>query len=315
MNILVAGGAGFIGSNFVELLLEETIHDIIIYDCFTYAGSMKNIDEFLSDDRVTLITGDIRDRSRVDFAMRYADIVVNFAAETHVDNSIASSEEFITTNVVGTMVLADSARENNVKKFIQVSTDEVYGAIKYPYSSVETDTLKPRNPYSASKASADMLLLSYYNTYKFPVAITRCTNNYGKKQYPEKLIPLFISNLMNNRRVPVYGDGLQIRDWIHVSDHCKAILSVMDKGLVGEIYNIGSSNEIKNIDLTKILIREMNKDEDFIKYVVDRLGHDRRYSLNAEKIRNELEWEPTVNFEHGISSTVKWYKENLKELL
>jgi len=310
MRVLVAGGAGFIGSNFVELLLKETGHDVVIYDCFTYAGSMSNIDESLRHSRVSLWEADIRKRDEVDYVMSRIDAVVNFAAETHVDNSIVSSKEFMTTNIIGTMVLADSAIKYGIRKFIQISTDEVYGSISGEGLFSEDSCLHPNNPYSASKASADMLLMSYFNTYNFPVVITRCTNNYGKRQYPEKIIPLFISNLKKNKKVPVYGDGLQIRDWIHVSDHCRAILMALERGENGQVYNVGSNNEITNIDLTRMLIKRMGCNDDRIEYVTDRPGHDIRYAIDTMKIQRDLGWSPAINFEEGLLSTIEWYKEN-----
>jgi len=311
MNILVTGAAGFIGSNFVEVLLAQTDHTIRICDCLTYAGDIKNIEEFLKDDRVTFARTDIRDRYAVHKTMEGIDIIVHFAAETHVDRSIFSSDEFITTNIMGTVNLANEARERGVRRFVQISTDEVYGDIEAPRKSVETDLLDPKNPYSASKAAAEHLLMSYHNTYDFPVVITRCTNNYGKKQYPEKIIPHFVHKLLKGEQVPVFGDGMQIRDWIHVHDHCMAILAVMERGRIGEVYNIGADNEVRNIDLTKMILKRMGRSEDSIAYVEDRWGGDSRYSLDSTKIRTELGWSPSISFEEGLPPTIDWYMDNL----
>lgn len=324
---LVTGGAGFIGSNFILYMLKE--HDdirIINVDALTYAGNLKNLAEVAEDHRYRFIKGDVRDRALVDelFSIYHIDTVVNFAAESHVDRSITEPEVFLTTNIIGTQVLLDAAKKHwklkpddkysceylpNVK-FLQVSTDEVYGALGKTGMFTETTPLAPNSPYSASKASADMIVRAYYETFGLPANITRCSNNYGPYQFPEKLIPLMINNCLLNKSLPVYGDGMQIRDWLHVSDHCSAIHAVLTKGKVGEVYNVGGNNEKANIEIVKLIIRTLGKDESLITYVKDRPGHDRRYAIDNTKITSELGWRPNYTFEQGMRETVDWYLNN-----
>jgi len=327
-NILVTGGAGFIGSSFVRYMIKEiTDFELLVnIDLLTYAGNLENLKEIENDRRYRFVKGDIRDRKLIEklFAEYKFDTVVNFAAESHVDRSITEPEIFVTTNVLGTQTLLDVAKENwktepenkysfefkNNVKFLQVSTDEVYGALGREGMFTETTPVSPNSPYSASKASADMFVRAYHNTFGLPVNITRCSNNYGPYQFPEKLIPLMINNCKNNKPLPVYGDGMQIRDWLYVKDHCTAIKAVIEKGRNGEIYNIGGNNEKANIDIVKLIIRELNASEKLIEHVQDRPGHDRRYAIDNTKITTELGWRPSYTFEQGISETIKWYCDN-----
>lgn len=317
-NILVTGGAGFIGSNFIKYIFEKyNDKRIINIDLLTYAGNTINLKEFSNNSNYIFVHGDIRSKDIVNkvFDEYNIDIVVNFAAESHVDKSIENSEDFISTNIYGTKVLLDSAKEhwNNTadKKFIQISTDEVYGSLEYNEPSFTEDSpLGPNNPYSASKAGAEMLVRAYYKTYGLPMNITRSSNNFGPYQYPEKLIPRMINRCIKNLKLPVYGNGLQIRDWIHVLDNCKAIDTVINKGKNGEIYNIGANNEIKNIDLVKMIIHYLNKPESLITFSKDRLGHDKRYSINNTKIISALGWKPCILFEEGFIDTIQWYVDN-----
>jgi len=309
MKILVTGGAGFIGSNFIRLILEKySDYKVLNLDKLTYAGNLDNLRDIEKDTNYTFVKGDICDKSLIDKLMKEIDIVVHFAAETHVDRSIKESGIFIDTDVKGTYILLQSARKNNVKKFIHISTDEVYGEI-YEGSFKENDSLNPRNPYSAAKAAADRLTYSFFCTYNFPVIITRSSNNFGPFQHPEKVIPLFVTNLLEGKKVPLYGDGLNVRDWIYVIDNCEAIDFLMSNGKIGEVYNIGGGNEISNIDLTKFILNFFKKDDSFIEYVKDRLGHDKRYSLDCSKIRL-LGWKPRFNFGEAMKSTMLWYKNN-----
>ncbi len=324
---LVTGGCGFIGTNFIQYLLKN--YDdikIINLDKLTYAGNLENHKEYENDKRLIFVKGDIADSKIVDqiFCQYEIDYVVNFAAESHVDRSIIEPEIFVRTNVLGTATLLNVARRYwehddsflEGKKFIQISTDEVYGSLGPKGYFTETTPLDPHSPYSASKASADLLVKSYYDTYKMPVITTRCSNNYGPYQFPEKLIPLVITNCLNKKPIPVYGDGLHIRDWIYVEDHCRAIDLVIKKGRLGEVYNIGANNEQKNISIVKMIIHYLNKNYDssvtegLITYVADRKGHDRRYAIDSRKIKKELGWEPTIKFEDGLGITIKWYLEN-----
>ena len=307
--ILVTGAAGFIGSNFVRLLLGDTTGDykVLAYDALTYAGNLANLDDCQSSDRFEFVKGDICDAEKVGRLTAGVDIVVNFAAESHVDRSIMSSADFIQTNVEGTRVLADAAMKHNVRRFMQISTDEVYGSLGKTGAFTETTPLSPNSPYSASKAAADLLLLSYHRTYGFGVLITRCSNNYGPYQFPEKLIPLFVTNLLEEKKVPVYGDGLQVRDWIHVDDHCRAILAVIERGREGEVYNVGTQNEQPNIEIVRRILSYLKKDDSYIEYVKDRLGHDRRYAIDPAKIESELGWKPQVDFDQGLPETIDWY--------
>lgn len=308
--ILVTGGAGFIGSSFIKLALREMPEtQIVNLDKLTYAGRLENLKEAGKDKRYKFIKGDICDAKTVAKAMKECDAVINFAAESHVDRSIKDPSGFIKTDVFGAFTLLEEARKQSVKSFVQISTDEVYGQV-FEGSSKETDALMPRNPYSASKAGADRLAYSYFATYGLPVKITRASNNYGPNHFPEKLIPLFITNLLLGRKVPVYGDGLQVRDWLYVEDHCNAIKLVAEKGKNGEVYNVGASNEKTNLWITRFLLNELEKSEEMIEHVADRLGHDRRYSIDWAKIKEELEWQPEISLEEGLKKTVKWYVDN-----
>ncbi len=326
-NILVTGGAGFIGSNFVKYILN--INDsctVINVDLLTYAGNLQNLSEVAENPRYEFYKGDIRDRDLIDdlFRRYFIDTVINFAAESHVDRSITEPEIFLTTNIIGTQNLLDIAKkhwkvEPNDKysrqyaagvKFLQVSTDEVYGALGQTGMFTEATPLAPNSPYSASKAGADMIVRAYHETFGLPVNITRCSNNYGPYQFPEKLIPLMINNCQQGKSLPVYGDGMQIRDWLHVRDHCSAIYTVLEKGQIGEVYNIGGNNEKANIEIVKLIIQAMGKNESLISYVQDRPGHDRRYAIDNTKITTELGWSPSYTFEQGIAETIEWYLKN-----
>ena len=310
MKYLVTGGMGFIGSNFVRSLLSSKKDvKIINLDKLTYAGNPENLRDIENDDRHEFVKGDICDKSVVESVMKDVDVVVNFAAETHVDRSIHNAGEFLETDVFGTFVLLETAKKVGIDRFVQISTDEVYGQIPVGQSSIETDTLMPRNPYSASKCGADRLAYSYYSTYDLLVIITRASNNYGPFQYPEKLIPLFVTNLMEGKKVPVYGDGMQIRDWLHVDDHCSAIEMLVNNGKLGEVYNIGGGNEKTNIEITKTILDVLGKDENMIEYVKDRPGHDRRYSLDTTKLES-IGWTPSKPFKEGMEETIRWYVDN-----
>jgi len=311
MNLLVTGGAGFIGSNFVRRILDGSlpgVSSVTVLDKLTYAGTLTNLSA-LPSDCFEFVQGDVCDQELVSALALRNDVIVNFAAESHVDRSITGARDFILTNVLGTQTLLEAARGGGVETFIQVSTDEVYGSIAQG-SWTETEPLLPNSPYAASKASADLIARSYFNTYGLDVRITRCSNNYGPNQYPEKIIPLFVTNLIDGIKVPVYGNGLNIRDWLHVDDHCSGIFSVLTGGRAGEIYNIGGGVELTNLELTKKILSLMGKDASFIEHVSDRLGHDIRYSVNIDKISNELGYIPKVEWEVGIAKTVEWYQEN-----
>jgi dTDP-glucose 4,6-dehydratase len=307
MRILVTGGAGFIGSNFVHLLLDETDYDITTLDALTYAGSMDNLEGSLDNDRHEFVEGDIRDREIVSELMADADVVVNFAAESHVDRSIDGAEPFVTTNVQGTQVLLDAALDADIGRFIQISTDEVYGEIEEGTFS-EDDRLNPRNPYSATKAGADLLARSYQTTHDLPVIVTRSSNNFGPRQHSEKLIPKFLTNASEGKSLPVYGDGTNVREWIYVEDNCRALLTVLEEGEVGEVYNVGSGLEKQNIEVTKAIIEAVGASEDLIEFVEDRAGHDQRYALDTTKLE-ALGWEPQWSFEEGLDATVDYYLE------
>jgi dTDP-glucose 4,6-dehydratase len=326
-NILVTGGAGFIGSNFIRLMLDRyPNYKIFSIDALTYAGNPENLKDIFDNQNYTFIKADIRDRQQIGeiFRLYEIDTVVNFAAETHVDRSIEEPEVFLTTNIMGTQVLLDAAKRywkinpsdkyckeyKSGVKFLQISTDEVYGALGKEGKFVETMPLMPNSPYSASKASADLIVRAYHETFGMPVNITRCSNNYGPYQFPEKLIPLMINNCMKEKGLPVYGDGLQVRDWLHVNDHCSAIDTVLHKGQGGEVYNIGGNNEKANIEIVKLIIKALGKSESLIKYVKDRPGHDKRYSIDNTKITTQLGWEPLYSFERGIKDTIEWYLNN-----
>lgn len=310
--ILVTGGCGFIGSNFIRHLLDtDSQVSVVNLDLLTYAGNASNLADLASSVRYRFIQGDIANRDLVRQVMgKGVDAVVHFAAESHVDRSIHDSGPFLRTNVVGTQVLLDAAREYGVGRYVQVSTDEVYGSLGPVGFFTEETPLAPNSPYATSKAAADLLVRSYVHTYKFPAIITRCSNNYGPYQYPEKMIPLFISKMMRDERVPVYGDGLQVRDWIHVRDHCAAIDCVLRKGHVGEVYNIGGRCERTNLDLTLTLLEILGKPRSLIQHVQDRPGHDRRYAIDCRKIERELGWRPDIDFTAGLADTVRWYADN-----
>ena len=310
VDVLVTGGAGFIGSNFVRYALacHEDWH-VTTLDKLTYAGRLENLKDVSDHPRHTFVRGDVADVNAVKPLVKAAEIVVHFAAETHVDRSLMHAGEFITTDVFGTFVLLEAAREApGLRRFIQISTDEVYGSVAQG-SSRETDELKPRNPYSASKAGADRLAYSYFATFDVPVIITRASNNYGPYQFPEKVIPLFVTNAMDGIPVPLYGDGLQVRDWLHVDDHCRAIDLLIDSGASGEVYNVGGGNHVRNVDLTRRILELAGKSEDLIRHVPDRQGHDRRYSLDTSKLR-ALGWAPQVDFDAGLARTIDWYVKN-----
>jgi len=306
-NILVTGGAGFIGCNFVRYMSEKyPDSELVVLDKLTYAGRFENLQEVM--DKIEFIRGDVCDKGDVEKAVEGCSTVFNFAAETHVDRSIIDAGVFVKTDVIGTYTLLEAVMKHDIDKFVQISTDEVYGSVE-DGSFRETDILDPSSPYSASKASADLLVRAYYKTYGLPVLITRSSNNFGPYQYPEKLIPLFITNALQNKPLPVYGDGLNIRDWLYVLDNCSAIDLVSRKGKFGEIYNIGSENEKTNLEIAYLILRELNKPKSIIKFVQDRLGHDRRYSLDCTKIKY-LGWKREYVFEDALKYTVKWYKEN-----
>ena len=309
--VLVTGGAGFIGSCFVRHELKKhPDYKIINIDALTYCGNLENLKDVENNPNYKFVHGNICDRNLVRDLVKEADLVVNFAAESHVDNSIKHPEIFVETNVQGTLNLLQASKELGVERYLQVSTDEVYGTLGKTGYFYETTPLAPNSPYSASKASADMLVRAYRETYGLPTLNTRCSNNYGPYQYPEKLIPFFISQLLKGEKVPVYGDGLNVRDWLYVYDHCEAIDVVLHKGKVGEIYNIGGHNEKTNKEITRLILDAMGKDESSIKYVEDRLGHDRRYAISNDKITFELGWKPSLTFEEGIKITIDWYLNN-----
>ncbi|MBO1413415.1 dTDP-glucose 4,6-dehydratase [Streptomyces sp. FH025] len=310
MRILVTGGAGFIGSEFVRQLLgaDESAR-ITVFDKLTYSGVLENLDPVASHPGYSFVQGDICDADAVDQVMPGHDVVVHFAAESHVDRSIAGAGPFVVTNVLGTQVLLDAARKHGVGRFVHVSTDEVYGSITEG-SWTETWPLAPNSPYSASKAGSDLLALAYHRTHGMDVVVTRCSNNYGHYQFPEKVIPLFTTNLIDGRKVPLYGNGGNIRDWLHVSDHCRGIELVMRGGRAGEVYNIGGGTEVTNKELTGLLLEAAGADWSMVEYVEDRKGHDLRYSLDISKIREELGYEPQVTFPDGLAQTIAWYREN-----
>ncbi len=309
--IMVTGGCGFIGCNFVRYILGRYPDvKVVNLDALTYAGSQANLRDVEDDPRYSFIKGDIADPDAVRQAMNGADAVVHFAAESHVDRSIEGPAVFVRTNVVGTQVMLDAALEFRPDVFVQISTDEVYGSLGPEGRFSETSPLTPNSPYSASKAGADLIALAYNHTYGLPVVVTRCSNNYGPYQFPEKLIPLFINNALKDRPVPLYGDGLNVRDWIHVVDHCRAVDMVMRSGRPGEVYNIGADCEKKNIEITRAILEALGKPETLISYVKDRLGHDRRYAIDSAKVRSELGWTPEYGFEQGLSDTIRWYLEN-----
>lgn len=309
-NILVTGGAGFIGSNFVRQVLEAHPEYLIVnFDGLTYAGNLENLEEIEDNPKYRFVKGDICDRATVESTVKEhaIDVIINFAAESHVDRSIMGAAVFLETNVGGTNVLLEIAKEHRINRFVQISTDEVYGSLGSTGKFTEQSPLHPNSPYAASKAAADLLALAYHHTYGTPVIITRCSNNYGPYQFPEKLIPLMIANALSNKPLPVYGDGQNVRDWLHVRDHCTAIDLVLHKGKPGEVYNIGGNNEWKNIDLVKLILKKLGKPESLITFVKDRPGHDRRYAIDPSKTQRELGWAPNYTFEQGLTETVDWY--------
>lgn len=324
-SILVTGGAGFIGSNFIQYILDQEDNVLLInLDLLTYAGNLENLRDCEKASRYHFVKGDVRDRALLQelFAKYDINTVVHFAAESHVDRSITEPEVFLTTNILGTQALLDAAKahwklepDNKYSRdyregvrYLQVSTDEVYGALGKTGMFTETTPLSPNSPYSASKASADLMVRAYHQTFGLPVNITRCSNNYGPYQFPEKLIPLMIHNAENDKTLPVYGDGMQIRDWLHVKDHCAAIWTVLKQGRIGEVYNVGGNNEKANIEIVKLILQALGKSEDLITYVQDRPGHDRRYAIDNTKITTELGWKPAYTFEQGIAETIEWYQ-------
>jgi dTDP-glucose 4,6-dehydratase len=311
--VLVTGGAGFIGSNFLHYVLKERDDwEIVNLDKLTYAGNLENLKGLEEKSNYTFVKGDITNNELVNYLFEkyHFDYVVNFAAESHVDRSILGSEVFFRTNVIGTNVLLEASRRFDVERFLQVSTDEVYGSLGESGLFTESTPLSPNSPYSSSKAAADMMAKAFHHTYGLPVVITRCSNNYGPYQFPEKLIPLMIINALHNKELPVYGDGLNVRDWIYVIDHNKAIERVLEHGREGEVYNIGASREMKNIEIVKLILKILGKPESLIKFVKDRPGHDRRYAIDSTKIQNELGWKPEYEFEEAIVKTVEWYQKN-----
>jgi len=318
MKILVTGGAGFIGSSFVRYLIRERKDTHVVnYDLLTYAGNLRNLDEIANDSRYAFVKGDIADSAQVDqlFEKHAFDAVVNFAAETHVDRSILDSAPFVRTNIEGTRCLLEASRRHleasrrhKVSKFVQISTDEVYGSLGPTGAFREDTSLDPSSPYSASKASADFLALAYHKTFGVPAVVTRCTNNYGPYQFPEKLIPVLITNAMEDRALPIYGDGLNVREWIFADEHSRAVLLALERGRPGEIYNIGSGHEKTNLEVVREILRLLGKPESLIRFVKDRPGHDRRYAIDCSKIRKEWEWSSQIDFASGLGATIEWYR-------
>ncbi|MDQ8733040.1 dTDP-glucose 4,6-dehydratase [Paenibacillus sp. LHD-38] len=312
MKLLITGGAGFIGSNFVLYMIQNyPSYEIINVDALTYAGNLENLRSIEQHPNYTFVKADIAKRSELEpIFQKGIDAVINFAAESHVDRSILHPEIFVQTNILGTQTLLDLTKQYNVTKFVQVSTDEVYGTLGESGLFTEDTPIAPNSPYSASKAGADLLVRAYHETFGLNVNITRCSNNYGPYQFPEKLIPLMIQNALQDKPLPVYGDGLNVRDWLYVEDHCSAIDLVLHKGRIGEVYNVGGRNERNNLQVVRTILEELGKPETLISYVKDRLGHDRRYAIDADKIRNELGWRPKFNYEDGIKETIRWYLSN-----
>ncbi len=309
--ILVTGGCGFIGSNFVRYMLRNSDYRVINVDKLTYAGNLENLSDISDHPTYEFVRGDIADKALIDgLASKGIDAIINFAAESHVDRSIEDSRVFIETNVLGTQVLLEASRNYGISRFIQISTDEVYGSLGPTGAFMESSPLAPNSPYSASKTAADLLVRAYHKTYGLPCIITRCSNNYGPYQFPEKLIPLMISNALEGESLPVYGDGMNVRDWIYVEDHCRAIDVIMHKGREGEVYNIGANNEVPNIEIVQIILKRLGKPESLIKFVEDRPGHDRRYAIDSTKLRNELGWDTIYPFDEAMDLTVRWYLEN-----
>jgi dTDP-glucose 4,6-dehydratase len=312
MKLLITGGAGFIGSNFVRFILERHAdYHVINLDKLTYAGNIENLSGLEQDPRHEFIHGDICDPDCVgEILKKGADAVINFAAESHVDRSILHAAEFVRTNIVGTLNLVELCRKNKVRRFVQISTDEVYGSLGVSGAFSELSPIAPNSPYAASKASSDLLVRSYCHTHGFPGIITRCSNNYGPYQFPEKLIPLLISNAMADIPLPIYGDGLNVRDWIHVQDHCAAVDTVLHQGKEGEVYNVGARQELQNLQVVRMILGALNKDESLIRYVEDRPGHDRRYAIDSSKLETGLNWRPRISFDSGLRDTIEWYRSN-----
>lgn len=313
MKILITGGCGFIGSNYIRMSLRNFPEDHIVnLDALTYAGNLENLNAISREKNYTFIKGDITDAALLDriYEEHKFEGIINFAAESHVDRSISDPTLFLRTNIMGTQCLLDLARKHNLQRFLQVSTDEVYGSLPAFGAFSETTPVSPRSPYSASKASADHLVAAYHHTFGLNAVITRCSNNYGPYQFPEKLIPLMIINAFNYRELPVYGDGLYVRDWLHVDDHCRAIEAVLSYGKPGEVYNIGGNNEVQNIELVKRILKTLDRPESLIRHVQDRPGHDRRYAIDASKIKRELGWSPEIDFAEGLDGTIQWYLQN-----
>jgi len=312
MKILVTGGAGFIGSAFVRLVIGNTDSEVINLDKLTYAGNLENLTSVADNARYQFVKGDIADRATVTrvFADLKPDVVVHFAAESHVDRSIHSPEPVIDTNLRGSFTLLQAAHEHRIARFVHISTDEVYGSLEAPLEADEKYILNPSSPYSASKAGSDLLALAYFKTFKLPVLVTRASNNYGPYQFPEKLIPLMISNALEDKPLPIYGDGMQVRDWLYVEDHCRAILTVLEKGREGEIYNIAGSRSLPNLEVVERIIAITGKPRSLMQYVVDRPAHDRRYALSSEKLTHETGWQPGMDFEAGLAHTIDWYRDN-----
>ncbi|MBG9785016.1 dTDP-glucose 4,6-dehydratase [Shouchella lehensis] len=313
MNILITGGAGFIGSNFVEFMVNKyPNYSFLNVDLLTYAGNLENLKSIEEASNYTFVKGDICDSDLMSKLMKdnAIDVIINFAAESHVDRSITDPGSFVKANIVGTQVLLDVARQENIKKYVQVSTDEVYGTLGDEGYFTEETPLQPNSPYSSSKAGADLLVRAYHETYGMNINITRCSNNYGPLQFPEKLIPLMISNALEGKPLPVYGDGKNVRDWLHVEDHCSAIDLVLHNGVSGEVYNVGGHNEKTNIEIVETIIDALGASKELITYVEDRLGHDRRYAIDPEKLTTELGWTPKYTFESGIKETIQWYLDN-----
>ncbi|HEY9765364.1 MAG TPA: dTDP-glucose 4,6-dehydratase [Chroococcales cyanobacterium] len=313
MKILVSGGCGFIGSNLIRHFVEKhPAYQILNLDLLTYCGNKENLAEIENHPHYTFVQGDICDRPLVDSLMSGVNAVLHLAAESHVDRSISDPEAFVRTNVMGTQILLDAAKKHGVERFVHVSTDEVYGSLGATGLFTEETPLAPNSPYSASKTSSDLFARAYWETFRFPTLITRCSNNYGPYQFPEKLIPFFVTNLVDGEAVPVYGDGMNVRDWLYVADHCSALDAVLHRGKPGEVYNIGGNNERTNMEITRKVLGLLGKGEESVRYVQDRPGHDRRYAIDSSKMQRELGWSPSFTFEKGIASTVNWYLENEK---
>ncbi|HEY0828440.1 MAG TPA: dTDP-glucose 4,6-dehydratase [Bacilli bacterium] len=313
MNIFVTGGAGFIGSNFIRFILQKYSHYLVVnFDKLTYAGNLENLADIKENPNYIFLKGDICNKKLVDFIIKKfsIDVIVNFAAESHVDRSIVDPNVFTMTNIMGTQVLLNAAKENNIHKYVQISTDEVYGSLGDTGYFTENSPLSPNSPYSASKAGADLMVRAYHETYGMNVNITRCSNNYGPYHFPEKLIPLMISNALENKPLPVYGNGLNVRDWLHVTDHVSAIDLVIHRGEAGEVYNIGGHNERRNIEIVELILESLGKSKKLIQFVDDRKGHDMRYAIDPAKIQESLGWKPVYTFEMGIRETIQWYIEN-----